>query len=92
MVTCDGDPVVAVEDEVGVANLVHSDRWQVFGPVERTVYALPSLFSACPRGLKGPVEVPSASHGPDDLIHLDDLRPLVDSAVRQEPSSNLIEG
>ena len=87
-----GDSMVAVHDEVGVPNLVELDWRQVLASLERSVYALPPLPQARPRGQKGSVKVPPPPHAANDLLHLYDPPPSVSAVVSDEFSSYVVEG
>src|SRR5215211_7278927 len=50
--------MVAVRHEVGIPDLVEFDRRQVLAPLECSVYTLPLVPHASPRGQEGSVEVP----------------------------------
>src|SRR5918995_5911584 len=68
----DGDAVVAVLYEVGVAQSVQRYRRKGHSPMERQVHALPSLPRARAKGHEGAVEVCATSHAPDHLLQIDD--------------------
>jgi hypothetical protein len=84
--------MVAVHHEVGIPDLVEFDRGQVLASLERSVYALPLMPHARPRGQEGPVEVLPPPHAADDLIHFHDSRPTGTAIVSRMLSSEVVEG
>src|SRR5215211_1503705 len=86
------DSMVAVHHEVGFPELVELDRRQVFCTVERSVYALPFVSHACPRGQEGSVELIVPPHAAEDLLHLYNPRPSVEAIVGRKLSSEVVEG
>src|SRR5215211_7793422 len=92
MVAGDGDTVVSVQYEVGISYLVQAHRRKVNTSVERQIHALPPIARVRAKRSEAPVEVPAASHAPDDLLWIDDLYPLADRVVRSERPSDLVEG
>src|SRR5215218_5937779 len=84
--------MVAVHHEVGIPDLVELDRRQVLAPLERSVYALPLVPHARPRGQEGSIEVPPPPHAADDRLHLYDPRPSVKAIVGRMLSSDIVEG
>jgi hypothetical protein len=84
--------MVPIHHEVGIPDLVELDRRQVFCTVERSVYALPPLTNARPRGQKGSVKIIPPSHAADDLVDLHDPHPSVEAIVGYKLSSELFEG
>src|SRR3712207_1404658 len=74
--------MVAVQDEVGLPDLVELDRWQILAPVEHPVNALPPLPHTRPGGQKRPVESPTASNAATYLLHLHDPRAPIDRTNR----------
>ena len=84
--------MVAVHHEVGFLELVELDRRQVFCTVERSVYALPLVPHARPRGQEGSVELIPPPHAADDLLYPYDPRPSVEAIVSYKLSSDVVEG
>src|SRR5215213_3836658 len=84
--------MVAIQHEVGILKLVELDRRQVLAPLERSVYALPLMPHAGPRGQEGSVEVPPSPHAPEDLLHLYYPRPSGTAIVSYKLSSDVVEG
>src|SRR4028118_2266020 len=84
--------MVPIHHEVGIPDLVELDRRQVFCTVERSVYALPPLTNARPRGQKGSVKLIPPPHAADDLLNLYDPRPSVEAIVGYKLSSDVVEG
>src|SRR5215218_9273433 len=92
VVAGDGDAVVSVLDKEGIAQLVQAYRRKHLVAVERKIHAFPSLSRCRAKRHEAPVEVPAASHAPDDLLRIDDPYPLADPVVCSERASNLVEG
>src|SRR5215203_1385525 len=92
MVAGHRDSMVAVHHEVVILDLVELDRRQVFCTVERSVYALPLVPHARPRGQEGSIEVPPPPHAADDLLHFYDSRPTGTAIVSRKLSSEVVEG
>jgi hypothetical protein len=86
------DSMVAVHDEVGIPELVELDRGKVFCTVEGSVYALPPLSNARPRGQEGSVELIIPPYAADDLVYFYDPRPSVEAIVSRMLSSDVVEG
>src|SRR5215203_1127257 len=87
------DSMVSVHHEVGIPDLVELDGGQVLALLERSVYALPPLCHARPRGQEGSVEVPPSPHAADDLVDLNDPPPSVEAVVGNgKLSSDVVEG
>src|SRR5215213_8546020 len=84
--------MVAVHHEVGIPDLVELDRGQVCCAVESSIYSLPLMPHAGPRGQEGSVEVPPPPHAADDLLHLYDPRPSVEAILSRKLSSDVVEG
>src|SRR5919107_5127016 len=84
--------MVAVHHEVGIPDPVELDQRQVLCTVESSVYALPLMPHAGPRGQEGSVEVPPPPHAADDLLHLYYPRPSVEAIVGRMLSSEVVEG
>ena len=87
----DGDPVVAVDGEVGVAHLVELDGGKAGRPLGEVLHVLPALPEGLGAGEEGPVELAAASERPDDLPERDVPRPPVDDAPELQPVANLLE-
>src|SRR5215210_7475423 len=89
VVAGDGDAVVAVLYEVGVAKLVEAHRRKHLVLVVGQIHTLPPL--PCPRteGHEAAVEVLAASHAPDDLLRIHDPYPPADLVVRPQRPSDL---
>src|ERR671916_145099 len=84
--------MVAIHHEVGFLKLVEVDRRQVFCTVERSVYALPFMPHARPRGQEGSVELIPPPHAAHDLVRLYDPRPSLEAIVSRKLSSYVVEG
>src|SRR5215217_48213 len=91
VVAGDGDAVVSVLDKVGIAQLVQAYRRKHLVPVERQIHALPPLSRCRAEGHEAAVEVPAASHAPDDLLQIDDPYPPTDPVVRPKRPLDLLE-
>ena len=88
----DGDPVVAVPDEVGVPDFVQAYGRELLGPVHHLVYPLPALLEiACGRQER-PVEVPVTAHAPDYLLYRHGSHAQIDLLDGPEGALYLIEG
>src|SRR5215213_10881161 len=87
-----GDSMVAVHHEVDFLQLVELHRGQLLTPLKCSVYVLPPLPHACPRGQEGSVEVPPSPHTADDLLHPYNPRPSVKAIVSRMLSSDVVEG
>ena len=70
----DRDAVVAVADEVEVAELVDVDRREVLAEPALLGERLPALPAAVGGGPEAPVEVPHLVDRPDDLLERDLLQ------------------
>src|SRR5215204_2138797 len=86
------DSMVAVHHEVGIPDLVEYDRRRVLPSLERSVYVLPLMPHAHPRGQEGSVEVPPPPHAADDPVRLYNPRPSVEAIVSRKLSSDVVEG
>src|SRR5829696_1858852 len=84
--------MVAVHHEVGISDLVELDRRHVLAPLECSVYSLPPLPHARPRGQEGSVELIPPPHAADDLLHPYDPHPSVEAIVSRKLSSYVVEG
>src|ERR671921_2975477 len=84
--------MVAIHHEVGFLKLEQVDRRQVFCTVERSVYALPLMPHARPRGQEGSIELIPPPHAAHDLVHLYDPRSSLEAIVSRKLSSYVVEG
>src|SRR5215207_5119798 len=62
--------VVAVCDEVRVADLVQAHGWQLLAPVEGSIYSLPPLPHTRLRGQEDPGELRVSTDAAHYLLHL----------------------
>src|SRR5215217_2184199 len=69
------DAVVAVCDEVRVADLVQAHGWQLLAPVEGLIYSLPPLPHTRLRGQEDLVELRASTDAAHYLLHPHDPRP-----------------
>src|SRR3712207_6679952 len=87
---CDGDAVVAIKDEVGVADLVEAHRREFHYPVEGSTYALPSQLRARPCGQERPVELRAPSDASHHVRRTHNSQASIDPTPRAEPPSGVI--
>src|SRR5215210_3762302 len=87
-----GDPVVAVLDEVDVPDLVEADGRQLFAPVHDLVYAPPAGPEVGLGRQEGPVEVPVAPHAADDVRDGHLAHPQVGLRDGPQDPLDLVEG
>ena len=88
----DGDPVVPVSHEVGVADAVDLDRRERLAAPGRQRDALPARAHAPRGGAEEPVEVARAVDGADDGVEVDRLESDVALAHAAERVDDLVEG
>src|SRR5918999_433362 len=91
MILGHGYAVVAVPDEVLLADLVETHRRQLHSPVIGAVYTAPPLTHAHLAGQERPVEVPASSDAPRYLLDLYGFHPLVGLAPLHQGALGLLE-
>src|SRR3954454_8658239 len=84
-------PVVAVLDEMHLADPVHVDRGHLLALPLRGGHALPAWPHPARRGAKTAVDLAAAVHGPDDRVELDHLEAELALAASPERLHHLLE-